>query len=96
MERVREMIRTTPVAGYCGCCAAIRALDVTDRLAAIRLPTLLVVGEDDPGTPVAAHEVIRDRIEGSRLVVIKDALHFSNVEQADLFNDTLAAFLAEH
>ena len=96
VERVREMIRTTPVAGYCGCCAAIRALDLTDRISAIRLPTLLVVGEDDPGTPVAAHEVIRDRIEGSRLVVIKDALHFSNVEQTDLFNDTLAAFLAEH
>ena len=96
VERVREMIRTTPVAGYCGCCAAIRELDLTDRISAIRLPTLLIVGEDDPGTPVAAHEVIRDRIEGSRLVVIKDALHFSNVEQTDLFNDTLAAFLAEH
>ena len=96
VERICEMVRTTPVAGYCGCCAALRELDLTDRIAAIRLPTLLVVGEDDPGTPVAAHEVIRDRIEGSRLVVIKDALHFSNVEQTDLFNDALAAFLAEH
>ena len=96
VERVREMIRTTSVAGYCGCCAAIRELDLTDRVHEIRLPTLLVVGEDDPGTPVAAHEVIRDRIEGSRLVVIHDALHFSNVEQTDLFNDTLGAFLAEH
>ena len=96
VERICEMVRTTPVAGYCGCCAAIRALDLTDRIAEIRLPTLLVVGEDDPGTPVAAHEVIRDRIEGSQLVVIRDALHFSNVEQADIFNDTLGAFLAEH
>ena len=96
VERVREMIRTTPVAGYCGCCAAIRALDLTGRIAGIRLPTVLIVGEDDPGTPVAAHEVIRDRIEGSRLVVIRDARHFSNVEQAEIFNDTLASFLAEH
>ena len=96
VERVLEMIRATPVAGYCGCCAAIRELDLTDRIAAIRLPTLLIVGEDDPGTPVAAHEVIRDRIEGSRLVVIEDALHFSNVEQTAVFNDALAGFLAEH
>ena len=95
VERVREMIRSTPAAGYCGCCAAIRELDLTDRIAAIRLPTLLVVGEDDPGTPVAAHEVIRDRIEGSRLVVIPDALHFSNVEQTAVFNDALTGFLAE-
>ena len=96
VERVREMIRTTPVAGYCGCCAAIRGLDLTDRLEEIRLPTLLVVGEDDPGTPVAAHEVIRDRIEGARLVVIGDALHFSNVEQTAVFNEALAGFLARH
>ena len=96
VERVLEMIRSTPVAGYCGCCAAIRKLDLTDRIAEIRLPTLLIVGEDDPGTPVAAHEVIRDRIEGSRLVVIPDALHFSNVEQTAIFNETLAGFLAEH
>ena len=96
VERVREMIRTTPAAGYCGCCAAIRGLDLTDRLGGIRLPTLIIVGEDDPGTPVSAHEAIRDRIEGSRLVVIRDALHFSNVEQADVFNETLGAFLAEH
>ena len=96
VERVREMIRTTPVAGYCGCCAAIRELDLTDRIAAIRLPTLLVVGEDDPGTPVAAHEVIRDRVEGSRLVVIPDALHFSNVEQTAIFNEALTGFLGEH
>ena len=95
VERVREMIRTTAVEGYCGCCAAIRGLDLTERLSSIALPTLLIVGEDDPGTPVAAHEVIRDRIEGARLVVIKDALHFSNVEQTDTFNETLTGFLAE-
>ena len=96
VERVREMTRTTPVAGYCGCCAALRELDLTDRIAAIRLPTLLIVGEDDPGTPVAAHEVIRDRIEGSRLVVIPNARHFSNIEQTAVFNEALAGFLAEH
>lgn len=96
VERVREMIRATPVAGYCGCCAAIRDLDVTERLAEIRVPTLLVVGEHDPGTPVAAHEVIRDRVEGARLVVIDDALHFTNVERTDAFNAALGGFLAEH
>ena len=96
VERVREMIRATPVAGYCGCSAAIRDLDLTGRLAEIRVPTLLIVGEHDPGTPVAAHEVIRDRIEGARMVVVDDALHFTNVEQAAVFNETLGGFLAEH
>ena len=96
VERVRGMIRATPVAGYCGCCAAIRDLDVTGRLAEIRVPTLLIVGEHDPGTPVAAHEAIRDRIEGARLVVVEDARHFTNVERTDAFNAALSGFLAEH
>jgi 3-oxoadipate enol-lactonase len=93
VDKVREMIRSTAVNGFCGCAAAIRDLDLTDRLATIDLPTLLIVGEDDPGTPVSAHEVIRDCIENSELVVIPDALHFSNVEQADLFNTALGGFL---
>ena len=53
VERVAAMIRTTPVAGYAGCCHAISALDLTDRIGAIKLPTIVIVGEDDPGTPVA-------------------------------------------
>ena len=96
VDRVRDMIRATAVDGFSGCCAAIRDLDLTDRLSAIKIPTLLIVGEHDPGTPVAAHEVIRDRIDGARLVVINEARHFTNVEKADLFNETLGAFLAEH
>ena len=93
VDKVRQMIRSTAVNGFCGCAAAIRDLDLTDRLSTIGLPTLLIVGEDDPGTPVSAHEVIRDCIENSELVVIPDALHFSNIEQANLFNTALGGFL---
>ena len=93
VDKVRDMVRGTPVDGFCGCAAAIRELDLTDRLSSIALPTLLIVGEDDPGTPVSAHEIIRDRIAGSELVVIPNALHFSNVEQANVFNAALSNFL---
>ena len=56
----------------------------------------MIVGEDDPGTPVAAHEVMHEKIEGSELVVIPNALHFSNVEQKDAFNGAYMAFLGKH
>ena len=95
VERVREMIRTTPVAGYCGCCAAIRGLDLTDRLSEIRLPTL-----SSSGRTIRARRSRPTRSSGIgsrvRLVVVRDAMHFSNVEQAEVFNETLGAFLAEH
>ena len=73
------------------CGRAISGLDLTDALAAIRRPTPIMVGEDGPGTPVAAHRVIHERIAGSELVVIADALHLSNVGQADAFNAALTA-----
>lgn len=95
VERVRAMIRSTSPAGYVGCCHAIAALDLTDRLGAIRLPTLIIVGEDDPGTPVAASEVMRDRIPGAELVVLKSAAHLSNLEQPEAFTRALATFLAK-
>jgi hypothetical protein len=91
--KVAAMIRSTPPAGYAGCCHAISALDLTDRISAIKVPTIAIVGEDDPGTPVAAHKVIHERIAGSRLEIIPKAAHLSNMEQPDLFNKALTGFL---
>ena len=96
VDKVREMIRATSVDGYCGCCAAIARLDLTDRISVINRPVLLIVGEEDPGTPVAAHEAIRDRIAGSELVILPEALHFSNVERQADFNRALTGFLDRH
>lgn len=93
IDRVRAMIRATPAAGYAGCCHAIAALDLTDRLGAISLPTCVIVGEDDPGTPVAASRAIHERIRGSRLEIIPAAAHLSNMEQPDAFNRALTSFL---
>ena len=79
------MIRATNPRGYAGCCHAISALDLTDRIGAIKLPTLIVVGEDDPGTPVAASRTIQERIAGSRLEILPSAAHLSNIEQPEAF-----------
>jgi 3-oxoadipate enol-lactonase len=96
VEPVRTMIRSTPSRGYIGCCHAIAALDLTDRLKEIKVPTLIIVGEDDPGTPVAASHTIHEQIQGSELVILKSAAHLSNMEQPQAFNQALTAFLAKH
>jgi 3-oxoadipate enol-lactonase len=87
------MIRSTPVSGFIGCSEAIRRLDFLDRLGDIRLPTLIIVGEQDPGTPVANSEAIHSRIKDSRLEIIACAAHLCNVEQSEVFNQTLIGFL---
>jgi len=94
VNRVRAMIRATDPVGYVGCARAIQALDLLERLPAIDVPTLIMVGEDDPGTPVAAAEAIHARIPKSHLVVIESASHLSNLEQSEVFNRELLAFLA--
>jgi 3-oxoadipate enol-lactonase len=94
VEGVRAMIRATPPRGYAGCCHAISALDLTDRLSAIKLPTLIVVGEDDQGTPVAASRAIQAQIAGSQLEILKSAAHLSNLEQPEAFTRVVTSFLS--
>ena len=93
VDLVRAMIRATPPRGYAGCCHAISALDLTDRLAAITLPTLVVVGEDDQGTPVAASRAIQAQIAGAQLEILKSAAHLSNLEQPEAIHPAVTSFL---
>jgi 3-oxoadipate enol-lactonase len=94
IDPVRQRIRTTNPRGYAGCCAAISQLDLTDKLPAITLPTLIVVGEEDQGTPVAASQAIQAKIAGSQLEIIKSAAHLSNLEQPEEFTRIITTFLA--
>ena len=94
VDPIRAMIRATSPRGYIGCCRAIAALDLTDRLHGIAMPTLIIVGEDDPATPVAASRTIQEKINGSELVILKSASHLSNVEQPEAFNRAVSTFLA--
>ena len=94
VDGIRAQIRTTAPLGFSGCSRAIQTLNTTERLGEIQLPTLIVVGAQDMGTPVAASEVIHKGIAGSKLVVLESAAHLSNIEQAESFNQAVTGFLA--
>ena len=93
VERIRNQILATPVAGFIGCSKAILGLNYVERLSQIKMTTLIIVGEDDPGTPVAASDAIHQRIQNSKLVVLPSAAHLCNIEQTDAFNAALLPFL---
>ena len=93
VNKVRRMILNTPVDGFCACSAAIRDMDQRETIRVISTRTLVVVGEHDPGTPVSSAELIHERIASSKLMVISDAAHFINVEQASVFNNILLKFI---
>lgn len=93
VQKVAGMIRSTPVAGYVGCSHAIFQINLTARLAEIRCPSLVIVGQDDPGTPVAMAEEIHHALPGSKLTILPAAAHLSNLEQPEAFDRALADFL---
>ena len=77
--------------------AAVHCLpshDVTDRLAEIAAPTLIIVGELDEETPLAYSQVIADAIPGAELVTIPDVGHLTPSEAPDAFNSAVGEFMA--
>jgi 3-oxoadipate enol-lactonase len=79
-------LASTPPEGYIACCDALAEWDFRSELLAVSVPTLVVVGAEDPATPPDQAEAIADGVPGARLVVVPDAAHLVNVEQPDAFN----------
>jgi 3-oxoadipate enol-lactonase len=93
VDAIRKLIVSTPVAGYAGCCHALPKINVTARLKDIRCPILVLVGAEDPGTPVSMAREIHENAPGSRLVVLPQAAHLANLEQPAAFTRALEEFL---
>ena len=67
--------------------------DVMDRLGEIQHPVLVVSAEEDKLTPPKYGDFLEKQIAGARRAHIADAGHLVPVEQADAFNEAVAAFL---
>ncbi|HSK64043.1 MAG TPA: alpha/beta fold hydrolase [Pyrinomonadaceae bacterium] len=96
VKRVRDMMLKTKPEGAAGALLGMAEReDQTSLLSQVSCPTLILVGREDPITPVADSEKMHSEIAGSRLVVIENAAHVSNLERTDQFNEELMRFLNE-
>jgi 3-oxoadipate enol-lactonase len=93
VDGFRIMVERTPVAGYVGCCAAIRDADLRADDARIAARTLILAGEADPAASPATAAAMRDLIPGARLEVIPAASHLLNVEQPEAVTALIDGFL---
>ncbi len=93
VKGIRNMLVRTPAEGYIGCAYAIRNMDLRADDAKIICPTLIVVGEDDPATPVSAAREMNAAIKGSKLVIIPQSAHIVTIEQPAALNRALGEFL---
>ncbi|PWT82405.1 MAG: alpha/beta hydrolase [Acidobacteria bacterium] len=95
VQRLRQMMVNTNPKGANGALKAMSTReDQTSFLSQITTPTLIVVGREDAITPVADSELMNREIKGSRLEVIEDSGHVSNLEQPEEFDMRLREFLS--
>lgn len=93
-EIIETMAAIDPVAYRLGA-AAVWLADQRERVAAINVPALIIVGEEDGITPPALSEELARLIPGSRLERIRAAGHLTNAEQPQAFNRAIESFLSE-
>ena len=91
---VREMFLATPAVGYAGCCDALAAYDVTERLGGLEVPTRVVAGAEDPGTPPQVGRSMAGAIPQADLVVIDGAAHIANLARPAEVNAAVREHLA--
>ncbi|HUK07505.1 MAG TPA: alpha/beta fold hydrolase [Stellaceae bacterium] len=92
-KEIRQTIAATTPAGYLGCASAIQNFDFVSKLPTLKVPTLVVCGAEDPGTPASENKRLAALVPGARYEEIPSARHFPNVEHPDTFNRIMMGWL---
>jgi 3-oxoadipate enol-lactonase len=93
LDKVRRMIRETPVNGFIGCAAALGDHDYASAVTGVKPPVLFMVGEKDGATPAAMRK-LHEKLPGSRFVELPGAGHISNLDRPAEFTRAIRDFLA--
>lgn len=91
---VRRLIKQQSPAAIRG--ALLRIMQRPDSIAVmegLRVPTLVLVGDEDTLTPVDESRKLAAAHPGAELVIIPRAGHLTNLENPEAFNTALTAFL---
>jgi 3-oxoadipate enol-lactonase len=91
----REMILQNNIEGYIACITAIRDMNHAQMLFKIKCPTLIIAGKRDVMCTVHQARALNRFIEKSRLIILKDAAHISNIERPSEFAHAIMAFILE-
>lgn len=90
---IRRQLLTMDAAGYAGCAAAIRDMDLANRISGLSCPVMVVTGDDDTSTPWVGHgEHLARRIPGACHVTLP-AAHLATLEAPQALAEALLSFL---
>jgi 3-oxoadipate enol-lactonase len=95
-ERRQRFLALAP-ATFHQACAALAALDLRSRLAAVDVPVLVLVGEFDEATPPPMSRELAEGLANARLSVLPGCAHVPQLQEPALFLAAIGDFLrAEH
>jgi 3-oxoadipate enol-lactonase len=81
VEQAVDTFLRNDVKAYAETCRMLGVADIRAALASMKMPTAIVVGEEDYATPVAMAQALHKEIAGSTLNVLKSARHLTPIEQ---------------
>jgi 3-oxoadipate enol-lactonase len=93
VERVRERLRSDDVVSWSAAWHAISAFHALPRLSEISVPCVVIAGDVDAATPLAAATKLAASIPGARLHVLAGAPHMMQIECRDAYNAAVMQFL---
>lgn len=91
----RRMLLAMPAEGYAAACAALAEADLTPRIGAIAVPTLVAVGDADEATPPDLVRATATAIPGARFALIPECGHIPPAEQPARLADLISGHLTE-
>ncbi|MFN8490991.1 MAG: alpha/beta hydrolase [Caldilineaceae bacterium] len=89
LQRLREVSPDLLYADFSAC----DAFDVSARVGEIKLPTLIIGGQEDKMTPVKYSERLHEQIRQSELHLVAQAGHMMMLEQPAVVTALFAAFM---
>jgi pimeloyl-ACP methyl ester carboxylesterase len=95
LGRVKALVERAPAYAVAWAQRAMaQRPDSFSTLAAVTVPTLVIVGEEDTLSPMADAKAMADAVPGATLVTIPESGHLTSVEAPEEFNAAVAEFLA--
>ena len=93
VARVVDLAGSAQPEGYLQAYGALTESNIFPSLAAIRLPSLVIAGANDPIAPAADCERVAAALANSEYHCIQNSGHYVNLEQTETFNRLLTAFI---
>lgn len=93
-KEITRLVQKNSSRSVCGTLIALAGrTDTTSTLSSIKVPTLILVGEQDNLTPPSASQEMHNKIPASETHVLPNSAHMSNLENPDEFNKHMLNFL---